>query len=150
MWSQAVRLVYLQLFCRNTEKYQGASLGERSGKQASKSAAQEAAGSHRVSTNLTWASEPIPLKAKLSGGRETVTETSHRIETLLGLLKSSHHLWKALQAHLIFSQKTAEPWFSWGLPVQHDVSMMCTPQDNGQAGILLTEITGAMHMELSG
>ena len=99
--------------------------------------------------NVGLRAYPTKGKAEL-GDRETVTETSHSIKTLLGLLKSSHHLWKALQAHLIVSQKTAEPWFSWGLPAQHDVSMMCTPQDNGEAGILLTEITGAMHIELSG
>lgn len=58
-------------------------------------------------THVGLRAYPTKGKAEL-GDRETVTETSHSAKTL-GLLKSSHRLWKALQAHLMFSQKTAEP-----------------------------------------
>ena len=81
----------------------GSFSGEHRGKRASKSAAQDI---HKLPMGL---SEPIPLKAKLSWGTGRL-ETRHGItKNLLGLLKASHHLWKALHAQLIFSQKMAEP-----------------------------------------
>ena len=103
VWSQEVRLVSLQLFCGNTKKYQGASLGNTraSGLQSLQPKRLLAATGY-PQTHVGLRAYPTKGKAEL-GDRETVTETSHSTKTLLGLLKSSHHLWKALQAHLIFS-----------------------------------------------